>query len=237
MEMLLIELGSMTFGDYEVQIGDSYYFQFELDLPKLDAVEQGDITFEIFGLNRDVGLEGFHICDSHIFHLGDEVESTHPELYTDVQHATLDNVNKKNVIFLPGVHTDGYGSDVDLDGHIKLRFSTLATQDMRGATSYSINIGASFDLDEYIWLSQATLHSAADLTGDEFDYRVTMTDLPDTLKKGESTMGTFSVYLTEPVSDFSFSVKLPLGYTDVLHIGELQVETADSFKCVSSLIF
>lgn len=51
----MTEVASQTIGPDDVDIGDSFTFQVEIDLPAVTPTDKSDLVFELFGLDAADG--------------------------------------------------------------------------------------------------------------------------------------------------------------------------------------
>ena len=51
----MTEVASMTRGENEVDVGDSFTFRAEIDLPGIAAADKADLNIEVFAINPDLG--------------------------------------------------------------------------------------------------------------------------------------------------------------------------------------
>ena len=236
LDMLMMELGSASVGADALDIGDSFFMEYVIDFPMLDIVEKTPVEIEIFGVNGDSGVSGFHICDAHVTEVGSEIQSVGPEQYTDFKRG---GITEKTALSWEGVHTNGYGSDdPDHEGTIKIGFSAFTYGgDIDGvltdASNYYLTVGSVFRDEAYVFVTQFPFTTS--LAPQTYDFRVDVAPAANTLNKGDSMLMSFGIVLTEPSFDFTFGAFLPLGYEDILHFGEMSFELGGSFiGCGSS---
>ncbi len=91
----LEEIASQTHGQHNMDVGDSYTFKGVIDLPAIKVEDKADVKIEIFVIDPEDGLTGFHICQAHVVtdSRGANVRSiqTHP-YYEDTYKTTNPNV-------------------------------------------------------------------------------------------------------------------------------------------------
>ena len=59
----------------------------------------------------------------------------------------------------------------------------------------------------------------------------TFGDSPTSLMPGDSALYLVQAYVTYPLSTVSLTVSESLGYSDVLHFGEINVKTGEAYEC------
>ena len=75
MTLNMVEVASQTISATEVDYGDSFTFEAEIDIPGILALNKSDLTVELFALDPDQGVSGFHICQAHVEFKGDNIQA------------------------------------------------------------------------------------------------------------------------------------------------------------------
>ena len=65
------QITSLAHNDFN--LGDSVTYRVEIDLPAVPTADQGNLAIEMFVLDINNGLAGFHICDTQIVSTGGQV--------------------------------------------------------------------------------------------------------------------------------------------------------------------
>jgi len=71
----LTEVASQGVDPSSVHTGDSFTFEFELDLPGVAAKDSSDLVVEVFAMQQNYEVGGFHVCQPHMDVRGENVAS------------------------------------------------------------------------------------------------------------------------------------------------------------------
>ncbi len=150
-------------GYFAMNKGDSYTFQMDVDLPGIQSVDRGKLAIEVFVLDPNNGLAGFHICDAVMSTPGGQIVANQTDpIYSEVAKAGYENsVVEKARFELFELHTDALQSATDLN-QLTVTFTAImvGTSDLLDATDYFITAGAEYLDEEYVWVGQQPVTSS-----------------------------------------------------------------------------
>ena len=69
----MTEIAVQAISNQGVTYGDVFTYEAAVDLPAIQESEKSDIIVELFVLNPDTGVAGFHICNYRITHTGNQL--------------------------------------------------------------------------------------------------------------------------------------------------------------------
>ncbi len=71
----LTEVASQAISATKVDNGDSFTFEYVVDLPSIVVEDRGDLKIEVFAVDPSVGVSGFHMCQVVVEAQGSELEA------------------------------------------------------------------------------------------------------------------------------------------------------------------
>jgi len=151
-----------------------------VDLPGIAIENKADLNIEIFVIDPDDGLTGWHICQAHVVDKGDGIEAIQENaVYEDhlkTGHPTIvrglpDVIAlskrfsrlqiEKTSILLEQVHTNGAEAPDTTNNQLIFQFQAVmvATSDLVSNKRYYITAGVEYGDEEYVWIGQAEVIS------------------------------------------------------------------------------
>eukprot|EP00094_Tigriopus_californicus_P011496 TCALIF_11101-PA protein Name:"Protein of unknown function" AED:0.09 eAED:0.09 QI:0/0.77/0.73/0.95/0.48/0.58/46/1495/2737 len=227
----MIEKASQTISSTEVNLGDSFTFEAVLDLPRISIENKSDLNIEIFSLDPEEGVAGFHICQAHVLFKGPQLKyiQDYP-VYNDHSKAHYPTYIEKTKITFEQLHTNDEGSPDD-ENQVKVQFQAVLVdhEQTQNGRQYYLTTGVDFAGQSFVWIGQAKVQTS--IVPLEYDAKVDFHNPSSAIRKGNAELFSISAFITEPSADIEFGVFQPLGFNDIFHIGQISYSVGNAFAC------